>query len=275
MYCDRRLFVYQCISQFQKTILDPTYSYSYYTPTHSNSNVQSLSHDSNEQKRHHKIPGKQQYIPLDVQDLIYKFYTVCDEWDRKYERQTKTRISNYLDRSVIHFNHDNETLSVISSVYGTKRIKKGIQRWRLRMTHISKPEFSHIRVGIIKADPENLNDYLNSVRWFHCGYQVSVSTGNCYSRSFLTTRPTVCRSRSGSIDVDGLYKQVLNVPYEYWLKRPNSILEIVLDMNKRTLEFQLDSFESEVAFSCIDKSIYRLALTSMNWINVETIIELI
>ena len=171
-------------------------------------------------------------IPLDIMDIIYLYQQFCDKWSRKYSHD-----DIIIDgiKNTITFSKDTNV-----TAFGSHVAENGIFKWKIRIISISYESVfkAYPYVGIIKDDDSVLKAYTDRASWEYDGYQFCAGTGSFYGMGDP--------DEGESFDVK-------------WNK-PNDILEIILDLNQRTLEFIINEIESVVAPLIIAKGKYRLAI---------------
>ena len=103
-------------------------------------------------------------IPLDINDIIYLYQRLCDEWSEKYSSANATIDSS---GSMITINSNDYV-----TAFGTNVVSGGVFIWRIKMisfTHnkdIGGPPF----VGITEDDEGNLKTCQNSCKFDGRGY---------------------------------------------------------------------------------------------------------
>ena len=187
-----------------------------------------------------RLINKMMNIPNEIYDMIFLYQQYADQWSKEH----KTMFAQIMDETKV-------TLSMSyhpqAFVLGERVVDEGIFRWRLKMLCIryaSSPT-GHPEIGII----EDIKDYTSILKgngyWHNIGYQFSGGNGMVYSGLEFET----------SNNKGYLYK---------YLWKVDDILEIVLDLDERTLKLKINDGEYRVAFTGIEKRKYRLALSCRN-----------
>ena len=176
-------------------------------------------------------------IPSGIIGIIYDYVKVCDAWDGVNSNDSILIDDNL---GVITFMGDNRA----ATAYGQKVVSDGIFVWRIQIMKIRKLERydrdSYIYVGILENNEDNVRDYVNSAAWDDYGYQLSARKGRIYSEYDWERDATNIECK--------------------WEVQGDS-LQIILDLNQRTLDFKMNETEF-VGFRDIKQSKYRLALTT-------------
>ena len=196
--------------------------------------------------RHIEIIYKMTSVPKPIIDIIYLFQQFCDLWSKTY---THHGISiNDMANTIIVTAGDDTFKS--RTAYGSNVIEDGIHKWKIKILSI-RYDFSFAGVpfiGIIKDDEQYLKKYVDRGTWECDGYLFCGGNGE------------FC----GMNDPDDVKYEDLLMGLKW--KRPNDILEIVLDLNQRTLQFSVNGEDPMIVWGkdgddCIEKGKYRLALT--------------
>ena len=169
-------------------------------------------------------------IPFEINDIIYLYQRVCDEWCQKYK---SIDISIDTDKSMVTANTD---CSV--TMYGQQVVNEGVFKWGVKIISFTREGHSgYPFVGIVKNNEEDLEEFLNDTDFDLFGYQYCGGTGNFYNKN----------DQLGTAD--------------FTWNQNGDILEITLDLNKQSLSVRMNDGDL-VQFSDIDPSPngYRLAL---------------
>ena len=142
--------------------------------------------------------------------------------------------------SMLHFNSDEEL-----TIFGEHVIERGVFLWRLKIIKIECNNDSVIpdpHIGIVTSDDEYLQKYTYSLNWEQ-GCQLDAG---CHL----------------------LWSSLAGIPekqrYNCLWNGHGDILEMVLDLNKRTLKYKVNGKDFGVAFNSIPTGQYRLALGCMD-----------
>ena len=178
-------------------------------------------------------------IAQEINDIIYLYQSFCDEWS---ELHSSEYIVIDKEQNMITF-----LTSLTSTAFGEHIVADGTFTWRIKLIELylgpyKQPPY----VGIIKVDVSILDKfdwkvYKTGFRWNRIGYQL------CGGNSLLRSD----RGDEAKSHHDGKCE---------WTK-PDDILEITLDLEKRELHFIVNDEEPGVWFSNIQQTKYRLALS--------------
>ena len=177
-------------------------------------------------ERAHKIHR----IPAEINDIIYLYQRLYDEWSKQYSSK-KVTIDEIGSMITMHCDQD-------VTAFGCHVVTKGIFKWRIKMvkfTYDEKIDGSPPYVGIIEDNEEYMEEYKNSCDWDENGYLLCCKIGRLLCGDILTS-DYPCR----------------------WNKE-GDILEMTLDLNERTLSFKVNDEDYGVAFEDIEEREYRLA----------------
>ena len=178
---------------------------------------------------------KQMNIPFEINDIIYLYQRFCDEWSKRYSNSTLV-IDEKEDGNSVCFKNDE-----ISTAFGEHVVEQDVFKWKLKVKRMMDVKYysGYPFIGIMENNDNNLSEYSADGGWSDCGYQLCAGNNGLWC-------PT------GERGTDG---------FECKWKKPGDILEIVLDLNERTVRFILNDEDCGVAFKDIKKTHYRLALT--------------
>ena len=172
-------------------------------------------------------------IPEVISEVIYSFQKFCDEWDDKYSHKY-LKIDNV--QNMITYTTDN-----MMTAYGSQTVKSGKFTWRLRLksyTYCRAGAFPPY-IGIIQDNDAMMKRYEDGNGWEAVGYQ-------------LSSAPT-CFATDG--EVAGAYKCS-------WCKN-GAVLEMTLDLDKRSPSFVMNGTDYGNAFWDIQVDTYRLAISML------------
>ena len=180
-------------------------------------------------------------IPHEINNIIYLYLKICDKWSRKYS-------SNY-----IKINECNTLINVEGNVthtaFGEMVVSEGVFVWRIQILALVH-DGSYLEapfIGIIEDDEGKLEFYRDSDIWGYCGYQLCAGdTGQLFC--YMDYK-------------QGTPKHIETEDYRCEWKEDGDILEMTLDLNKRTLSFKVNDKDFGVAYSNIKQTSYRLALS--------------
>ena len=173
-------------------------------------------------------------IPFEINDIIYLYQTLYDEWSTKYKSKD---ISIDADRTIVSV----KTKGNIT-MYGREVIKKGIFTWKVKF--ISFPyDNGYPLVGIVENDDSMLQRFVNNVDFDEFGYLLCAGGGDLYAFDDFTGNQQNC----------------------IW-NTDDSILEMELDLANQTLSFKVDDGDFVEAFTDVKLSPkgYRFALSVSN-----------
>ena len=170
-------------------------------------------------------------IPKEIREIIYLYQKFSDEWDKKVSHQDLI-----ISGSSIRWENQNEM-----TAFGSYAVSEGIWNWKLKIKSLVGDMFIACPyIGIIESEDENtLIHYQDRGNWQKCGYQL------CAGNNGLWTRYGQCITR----DINCVWNRV------------DDILEMILDLNDKTLRFVLNGQDCGVAFDEISDASYRLAIT--------------
>ena len=177
-------------------------------------------------------------IPLEINDMIYLYQRLCDEWSQKYKTDN---ISVDTANAMITAD-DKERIKIL----GSHIVSEGVFTWKIKMisfTYTSEhggPPF----VGIVEDDADWLDEFFqgenqDNTFWYRRGYQYCCKTGDRFSQN--------------GYDSSG---------YGTGWKNDGEILEMTLDLNHGTLCFKVNDMDHGVAFENIKPKNWRLAFST-------------
>ena len=179
-------------------------------------------------------------IPIEINDIIYLFQRIYDQWDKKYSNE---HIMIDQEKSMITFNAPNNHEFV--TAFGSHSVSKGIFKWKIKLLsfvnnglHGGSPF-----VGIIE-DKEELVQSSQSGDWDGYGYQFCGGSGNLYS--------------------EWAYRENKAIDYGCKWKEEGDVIEMILDLDDYTLSFSVNGEGFGVAFKNIMDTNYRLVLSAFN-----------
>ena len=179
-------------------------------------------------------------IPLDINDIIYLYQRMYDEWNEEYSSKC---IKIYENKSMMLVARKG-----LPTVYGTHVVSQGIFIWKIKILVWNSTNFLEPRapyVGITEDIDSHLKEYTNQRGWCTKGYELSGKDG-----SLTAADPRM---------YVGYYKK--NNNYGAIWNKKGDILEIVLNLDKRTLSFKVNDKDFGVAFENIKVAKYRLAMS--------------
>ena len=176
-------------------------------------------------------------IPFDINDIIYLYQKICDQWSAKY---SSSNIKIDETRSKIIVKKDSST------AFGDTVVTEGKFVWRLQIKHMGEGvniDGESPYVGIIEDNIKSLVRYKNSDDWDGDGCQLAAGYGNVY-----------CNMQP---------EEHINAEqyYDCQWDKDGDILEITLDLGERTISFKVNDIDYGVAVSNIKQTKYRLVLT--------------
>ena len=133
-----------------------------------------------------------------------------------------------------------------ATAYGSATITEKVHKWLIKIMVLHRDEEKYLvapYIGIIEDKEEYLRESQNDDKWEDHGYQLCGGRNSGYTYSQI----------EGGDHVTDHYGCI-------WDKE-GDVLEINLDLEKRTLAFKLNEKDYGVAFSNIKQTSYRLALT--------------
>ena len=177
---------------------------------------------------------KDMNIPLEINDIIYLYQRIREEWDEKYSSKD------------IKIDETKSMITVTSNesptVYGTHSVSEGIFVWKIRMISWEPATWgSPPFVGITEDIDKHLVEYKNVSGWTTKGYEMCGKTGGLYSPPEGNHYTTP--SYKGRWDEQG------------------DILEMTLNLNAATLSFKTNDTNYGIAFRDIKQAKYRLAIS--------------
>ena len=168
-------------------------------------------------------------IPIEINDIIYLYQRLYDEWNKEYS--SKKLI---IDETgcMITFNTSARAIAV-----GSHIVENGTCIWRIKMksfTYDPKSDGSPPYVGIIEHVEEigNFRRWSKSIEYELCG-----KSGRLLHSHKIIKNKSDCR----------------------WNKE-GDILEITLDLQEQTLSFKVGDVDYGVLFSNVRRTKWRLAL---------------
>ena len=180
-------------------------------------------------------------IPNEINDIIYLYQRLYDEWDTKW---TNDYVNIDETNTTITIKEDDESNMGHAIAFGKRVVSEGIYIWKIKIICIKLTFESPPYVGIIENNEEYLKRYRDDFLWDNVGYQL------CGGNSVL------CGPLSSN------YHKTSD--YQCLWKKEGDVVEIILDLNERTLGFKVNDIDYGVAFSNIHKTEYRLAVSTLS-----------
>ena len=198
--------------------------------------------------RHHfeRMSDERRIFPDSLKSLCSSFIGILlnDEWEKESDKKQRIEV----------FGDDNEWIRRTYTKYHWntcifgKKIVDYSYVWRLRIGECDGPKFGSL-IGIVPnkniVDPNNNGDFLVISEDDH---RFDISPYNGYS--FWSYSKHVQHG-----DLRKVYGDYL---------RKDSVIEIVLNMKERTINFVIDGMDHGVAFTEIQDTAYRLAAVIYN-----------
>ena len=176
-------------------------------------------------------------VPFEINDIIYLYQRIYDEWSKKYSS----------DNVII--NNDTKSMLTINTkeyvtAFGSHIVTEGVFKWKIQMQKMTnKPGFGKPPfVGIMEDSEANLKRYKDDCNWDDNGYQFCAQSGALfcpYTEREKKTDKYECR----------------------WMQK-GEILHVILDLNDKTLSFKVNDEDFGVAFKNIKHGNYRLAFST-------------
>ena len=177
-------------------------------------------------------------IPNEIVNIIYVYQRIYDEWDKIHSSHNVTFDTT---KNKVTF-----TLEDASTVFGSEEVDDGIFKWKIKIISMTQDSTAYPCIGIIKDEESILEKYKDRDDWESNGYQFCGGTGYLYDMND--------ESEGRELELR-------------W-KKPNDILEIILDLNTGTMELSVNGEDFVVAWgnedNYIKKGKYRLALSCYN-----------
>eukprot|EP01084_Bolivina_argentea_P227005 383392_1 len=178
-------------------------------------------------------------IPREINNIIYIYQRLCDIWSEEY---SSSWVEIDSTKSKIKFETSSD-----ATAFGKTVVTEGIFVWRVQIISIKfgvwqAPPY----VGIVEATEQNLYSFQNSSSFEDAGYQLCGGSN------------TLCGMNENPLNK---FRTDITVDYSCYWNKPNDILEIVLNLNERTLGFIVNGIDYGVAFRNIKQTNYCLALS--------------
>ena len=181
---------------------------------------------------------KIQNMPLEINDIVYLYQTLYEEWSKKY-----THESLRIDESGLVLTGES---SECRTAYGESSISEGTFTWKIKIISARYKGDALYGdgpyIGIIEDDEKHLDKYKEDGNWEYHGYQLSVGNGILWSYIF-----------------DDQHEETED--YHCQFENDGDILEMTLDLDVRTLNFKVNGKDFGIAFKHIKQTNYRLAIT--------------
>ena len=177
---------------------------------------------------------KSMTIPIEINDIIYLYQRIYAKWSKEYSNEDLS-----IDEESLKFD-----TKYVSTAFGDNEIKEGVFRWKLKMmtnTMDYKKYNAYPYVGIIESNTGNFEGFRSRGSWQRVGCQLCANGGLWGAYGNSTSTSSQCK----------------------WNKQ-GDILEIILDLNERTLRFGVNGSDCDTGFDDIKQTSYRLALTAGN-----------
>ena len=168
-------------------------------------------------------------IPVEINDVIYLYQRFYVRWSKEHSHK-----DFLINGQSLTFNSKN-----VQTAFEGNEVKEGVFKWKLKivtntMDYSKATTFPYI--GIIESNTRNLKKYINKGSWQSVGCQLCPH-GATFGHGVATL--TGCE----------------------WYKQ-GDIMEIILDLNARTIRFGVNGENYDTGFDYIKQTSYRLALTA-------------
>ena len=168
-------------------------------------------------------------VPLDINNIIYLYVKFCDEWSREYT-------NNDINIDAIT-NEIKSNSKGMMTAFGSQTVQNGVYKWQIKLLSLTSKKHYYPYVGIIKSDEEHLRKYVDNGLWEPVGYQFCGANGARFAAN-ITNYSCMC----------------------LW-RKPNDVLEIMLDLDAGTMRLMVNGNDYGIAFENIEPGRYRLALS--------------
>ena len=174
-------------------------------------------------------------IPIEINDIIYLYQRLYDEWSREYASE---KITIDETGSIVKINR---TGHATVPAFGSHIVTQDAFKWRIKMkvfTYDKNKDGSPPYIGIVE-DVKELKESINSKKmstWTKFAYLLCGKTGRVIFHHAIGIDDCGCR----------------------WNKK-DDILEMTLDLNKQTLSFKVNDKNGAIVKN-VKKAKYRLVL---------------
>ena len=192
------------------------------------------------------------FIPIDLEDLIFQYQKACDEWDSDYLGSWATIKDD--NKSIVQF----IGCGGIQTIYGSTVIHSNSYTWRLKILDLQEyseyttiPLDADVYIGVIPDNSTYLKKFQYDGLWDEIGgYQLNAFTGSLMHYKDM---------QFGVSDINTY------CDYQFIWRKSGDILKIHLDLNYRTISFDVNNSNAGIAFLDICNTVpYRLVLSIGN-----------
>mmetsp|Transcript_160 Transcript_160/g.236 ORF Transcript_160/g.236 Transcript_160/m.236 type:complete len:219 (-) Transcript_160:87-743(-) len=188
--------------------------------------------------RNFETQFKLSFIPDGIQHIIYLFQKNCDVWDDSIfaalEKPQHIQI-DAKEKDVIRVLDDARC-----TIYGSHIVNTGVYKWTLKILNINYNNINYPPfVGVIKNTPNDvLAQHYSDTSWYtsHKGYMLCGGVQKLYCSAFNEKT------------------------YGKAFDRSNHVIEMILNLNKKTISYTINGTDCGVAFKDIELVDYRFAL---------------
>eukprot|EP01084_Bolivina_argentea_P212858 361726_1 len=185
-------------------------------------------------------------VPSEIVNIIYLYHKYCDTWNKKY-------ISNKYIEFDEHSNQVTTLTNSINTIYGNIVLENGSYTWQLKLiksTWQSKQRNNQQPfIGFIVDEHSILERYKDSYDWYCPNGYIFCGGDETCGADHINTRPHWTYHTE-----DGIL----------FFHNDDDILEITLDLDKRTISLSVNGCEPIIPKSfdgSIKKNKYRLVVT--------------
>lgn len=183
-------------------------------------------------------------IPDVIKDEIYKYQKLMyDKWDKKYSHQDMIIDDDGTnDVSILTYS----TVNALRA-YGSQVIDHGIFTWKIKIISTGdwNPYSTEANIGIIEDNEKVLTQDQEDEDWFETEHGYQFDSGN------------------GAVYTSNKFAEIIRGASKYQREfKSNDIFEMTLNLEERTLSFNINKCGSWTAVRNIAKVNYRLIMTN-------------
>ncbi len=175
-------------------------------------------------------------IPNEIIGLVFSFWfiDVCDTWSKSFS----CSLFDIDDDEILKVNKSkdhNYGAVWLLSAFGNQSVEKGTFEWKIKFIN----RIQWICIGIINDDKESIEkDVTNN------NYGMSYKRGGCFL-----------------LNVNGTFYRFNTSSYCPVFHDKDTIVTMILDMDKRTLSYKINDKDYGVAWDAVKYKKYRLVVT--------------
>ena len=80
-------------------------------------------------------------IPHEINDIIYSYQRLCDQWSEKHSDE---HLKLNADKSIVTCQGNHE----VSTAYGDTKVEQGIFEWRIKILSLTRPKPTSVHMHV-------------------------------------------------------------------------------------------------------------------------------